>query len=90
MHKKLNVETSTKRKVRRVVKVLKAPVGTSLEKIAAQKKASVAKPKTEGVVKQAAVAEVKKAMKEKAKQNKVARAAQAPKAPTRAVGGKGR
>jgi hypothetical protein len=93
LHKKLNVETQAKRRARRIVKNVRAPVGTTVEKLASLRKAAgtaAAKPST-GPVKQAAVKEAK----EKAKKDAAARKASKP-APSKAApvakshGGKGR
>jgi large subunit ribosomal protein L24e len=96
MHKKLNLEAQAKRKVRRVVKVQRAPVGTTAEKLEKMRKvapaAGAAKPAAAaGPVKQASVADAKAKAKKAAADKKAQRAA-APKAAPAAKShaGKGR
>ncbi len=97
LHKKLNLETQAKRRIRRVVKAVRAPVGTTLDKIASlRKKAPAAKPaaaagEKAAPVRQAAVKEAKEKAKKDAAAKKAQRAAQPKAAPAaKSHGGKGR
>ncbi len=95
MHKKLNLEAQAKRRVRRVVKAIRAPVGISQEdlkkKIKKDAPAAAAGAKKEGVVRQAAVKEAKEKAKKDAAARKAQRAAAPKAAPAqKSHGGKGR
>jgi hypothetical protein len=93
MHKKLNLEAQAKRRVRRVVKTVRAPSGITVEDLKKKIKKDVPAAKKDaaaGPVRQAAVKEAKEKAKKDAAARKATRAAAPKAAAAKSHAGKGR